>query len=256
MGILNVTPDSFADGGKYYAEDQAIKQGRKMIAEGADIIDIGGESTRPNATPIDPDIEANRVLSVIEALRDLKAPISIDSRNPEVIGRALAAGASIVNDVTALSNPESLAIAARHQAPVVLMHMQGTPQTMQQFPEYKNVVREICDYLLARADACLNAGIPKSHIVIDPGIGFGKSTEHNIEILQNLQAFKRLGFPLLIGASRKSFIARLSQDEAAQDRLPGSIAAAIHCAAEGADILRVHDVKETAQALAIGRALN
>ncbi len=255
MGILNVTPDSFYDGGKHYHIDAAIAQGRQMIGEGADIIDIGGESTRPGAQPIDPLTELERVIPVIHALRGEKATLSIDTRNAKVMDAAVKAGATMINDITALSgDPGSLGIAADSGIPVILMHMQGRPENMQQNPVYENVAEEVYEFLSRKMERCLRAGMKQDNIIVDPGIGFGKTAEHNMELLRSIPKFRELG-RVLIGVSRKSFIGQFSNNEPPQDRLPGSLAAAIHAAQNGADILRVHDVKETRQALAIAAFL-
>jgi dihydropteroate synthase len=255
MGIVNVTPDSFSDGGMYDTPAKAIAHGKHLIAEGADIIDIGGESTRPGANPITSYVEAHRILDVVEGLRHEGVPLSIDSRRTSVMERALDAGATMINDITALKDHESLELVAKRNVPIVLMHMQGTPETMQNAPYYKDAPGEVCAFLTARAEACIAAGISKDHIIVDPGIGFGKATEHSVEILRHLDQVVKLGYPVLIGVSRKSFIARLSRNEDPQDRLPGSLAATLWAVQKGASIVRVHDVKETRQALAVYSAL-
>lgn len=257
MGIVNVTPDSFSDGGDRYDAPAAIAAGRAMLAAGADILDIGGESTRPGADPVGIEEECARVLPVIEALAGEGALISIDSRHAEVMRRAVAAGAGIVNDVTALSgDPESLATVAELEVPVVLMHMQGEPRTMQADPRYEDVVAEVRDFLRGRAAACEAAGIARRAICIDPGIGFGKTVTHNLALLKHLDVLRDLGYPVLVGASRKSFIGKLSKGEAPKERLAGSLAVALTAAERGAAILRVHDVAETAQALAVWQAIS
>jgi dihydropteroate synthase len=252
MGIVNVTPDSFSDGGRFLDPERAVEHGRRLIADGADILDIGGESTRPGAKPITVQEEIDRVLPVIERLKDAGMPISIDTRHAEVMRTSLAAGAVILNDVTALTHdPESLGVAAASGGPVVLMHMQGEPGTMQDNPRYDDVIMDILDYLSGRIEACEAAGLPRTRLVADPGIGFGKAPGHNLELLEGLAAFHALGTSLLLGASRKRFIGALDPKADKEGRLGGSIAAALAGAARGAQILRVHDVRETVQALAV-----
>lgn len=256
MGILNVTPDSFADGGRYVDQAAAVAHARRMMEEGASFIDIGGESTRPGARPVPPHEEVERVVPVIEALRSEAAErsvtLSIDTRHAATMQAALAAGASMINDVTALTgDAQSLAVAASSRADVVLMHMAGEPQTMQQSPHYDNAALDIFDYLQARIAACEAAGIERERLLVDPGVGFGKLLQHNVDILRHLSLYRSLGAKVLLGASRKSFIATLSKKEPAGERLPGSIAVALIGAAAGVSILRVHDVAETAQALAV-----
>ncbi len=256
MGVVNVTPDSFSDGGLFASTEAAIAQGRRLAEEGADILDIGGESTRPGSEPVPEDEELRRVLPVVEALAADGHLVSIDTRRAGVMRAALAAGARIANDVTALAgDPESLDVAAGAGAAVVLMHMQGDPRTMQRDPHYGDVVAEVGDFLAARVEACVAAGIPRARICVDPGIGFGKTVEHNLALLRGLAALRPEGCALLVGASRKGFIGKLSRGEDTSRRLPGSLAVALHAAAAGADVLRVHDVAETRQALEIWRAL-
>ena len=253
MGIVNVTPDSFADGGRYLASDAAIAHAQQLEAEGADILDIGGESTRPGADPVDAEEEWRRVGPVIEALAPrTRARLSIDTRKAEVMRRAAQAGVHLINDVSALRHdPASLETAARTGLPVVLMHAQGDPRSMQDKPHYDDVVLDICDWLGARIEACEAAGIPRSRLIVDPGIGFGKTLAHNLGLLGCLSLFHGLGCAVLIGASRKSFIGRLTGTADADDRLPGSLAAALIGAAQGVQVLRVHDVAATRQALAV-----
>ena len=256
MGVVNVTPDSFSDGGLFASTEAAIAQGRRLAEEGADILDIGGESTRPGSEPVPEDEELRRVLPVVEALAADGHLVSIDTRRAAVMRAALAAGARIANDVTALAgDPDSLRVVAGAGAAVVLMHMQGEPRTMQRDPRYGDVVAEVAAFLAARVEACVAAGIPRARICVDPGIGFGKTVEHNLALLRGLPALRAEGCALLVGASRKGFIGKLSRGEDASRRLPGSLAVALHAAAAGADILRVHDVAETRQALGIWRAL-
>ena len=252
MGVVNVTPDSFSDGGQYLAPEAAIAHGLQLEAEGADILDVGGESTRPGAEPVSLEEECRRVLPVVEALaKQARAPVSIDTRNAEVMRRAADAGARIVNDVSALAHdPASLAFAARSGLPVVLMHAQGDPRTMQANPTYADVVLDVYDALQARVQACKAAGIGAERLIVDPGIGFGKTLAHNLSLLGSLTVFQGLGCPVLLGVSRKSFIARLT-GAGAGERLPGSLAGALLGAAQGVQILRVHDVAATRQALTV-----
>lgn len=250
MGIVNVTPDSF------FRKEQGVADGRKILEQGAHILDIGGESTRPKSEVIPPEEEIRRVIPVIEGLRDLAPFISVDTRNAKTMQAAIKAGATIINDVSALRHdPESVYVVAESGLPICLMHMQGTPQTMQNNPHYDNVVGEIMTFFEERVEFCLKHGIRKDNIVLDVGIGFGKTVQHNLEILRNLAKFRTLGFPLLLGCSRKSFIAAVSRDVAPQERLAGSLAAALWGMEQGIDIIRVHDVTETVQALAVWNAL-
>ncbi len=256
MGIVNVTPDSFSDGGDHAQADAAIAHGRRLLAEGADILDIGGESTRPGAEPVPVETEIARVVPVIRALAEEGAVISIDTRHAAVMKAAAMAGARIINDVTALTgDPDSLSVAAATGLPVVLMHIQGEPQTMQVAPCYGDVTAEVFDWLSARIGAAVAAGIARDRITIDPGIGFGKDLGHNVDLLARTAALHGLGCPLLIGVSRKRFIASLSKGEAPKDRVAGSIATALHTLGQGAHILRVHDVAATVQAVAVWQAL-
>jgi dihydropteroate synthase len=256
MGVLNVTPDSFSDGGRWFDTEQGIAHGRALLEAGADIVDIGGESTRPGAVPLAPSEEIRRVEPIVRALAHTGAVISIDTRHKLVMERALDAGARIVNDVSALTHdPESLGLVAGRGAAVVLMHMQGDPRTMQQDPVYDSVLIDVLEFLEARLEACVAAGIPREHIAVDPGIGFGKRVHHNLELLAGLAAFHTLGCAVVLGASRKSTIARLSRGEPPEARLPGSIAAALSAVQQGIQILRVHDVAETRQALAVWQAI-
>jgi len=257
MGIVNVTPDSFSDGGRFAGPDAAIAHGLSLVKDGADILDIGGESTRPGAEPVPLAQERTRVLPVIEGLRaQTDIPISIDTRKPEIAADAVAAGATIWNDVSALGfSADSLSIATRLDCEIVLMHAQGSPQTMQDNPTYDDVVGEVLTWLTERVQACRNAGIAESRLILDPGIGFGKTLAHNLDLMRGLDRVLSLGLPVLFGASRKRFIAALDRDGPADARLGGSIAAALHAAARGAAILRVHDVAQTRQALAVASAL-
>lgn len=258
MGILNVTPDSFSDGGTLDGIPGAVERARQMVAEGADILDIGGESTRPGAREVPVAEEVARTAPVIRVLREagIETPISIDTRKAKVAEAALAAGADLVNDVSALTWDPALArVTAEAGAPICLMHAQGTPQTMQEDPRYGDVLTEVYDWLAARIDHAVAQGIAPDRIITDPGIGFGKTLRHNLTLLQGLALFHSLGAPILLGASRKRFIGTLSGVDEAARRMPGSVAVALHAAAQGAQILRVHDVAETVQALALWRAL-
>jgi dihydropteroate synthase len=248
MGILNVTPDSFSDGGKYFNKERAVEQALRMQDEGADIIDIGGESTRPGAEKISVREEITRVVPVIEALvNKVNIPLSIDTYKAAVAEEAVSAGASIINDISGLRfDPQMPRVAARHNVPVVIMHIKGTPKNMQKSPSYKTLIPEVIDYLREGIEIARNAGIADDKIVIDPGIGFGKTLEHNLEIIKNLDEFSGLEKPVLIGPSRKSFIGRILGDLPVTERLEGTAAAIAICIFNGANIIRVHDVKEMA----------
>ena len=251
MGILNITPDSFSDGGKYLTLSEALKRAHEMIEEGADIIDIGGESTRPGSEPVSADEELKRIAPIIEALKkDSNIAISVDTYKPEVMREVIGMDVAMINDVFALTQPGAIDIIKKSNVGISLMHMQGTPMTMQVNPTYQNVVSEVQSFLKARADLLINEGIDKSNIILDPGFGFGKTFEHNIELLQGLESFQSLKLPLLVGLSRKSFIRKILSGEH-DDHLSGSISAAIFSVLKGAKILRVHDVKETKSALKI-----
>ncbi|MFN7746734.1 MAG: dihydropteroate synthase [Hyphomonadaceae bacterium] len=257
MGVINATPDSFSDGGQFLSVDAALAQARRLITQRADILDIGGESTRPGSDPVESGEELARVLPLIEAIRrESSIAISIDTRKPEVARAAVAAGAKCWNDVSALTfTPESMATAVALDVPVVLMHAQGDPKTMQQDPQYRDVTGEVLNFLVGRIGQAIQAGMKLSNIIVDPGIGFGKTLAHNLTLLQDMPRFVALGRPVLVGASRKRFIAALDQGAAVEDRLGGSIAAALYAAQQGAQILRVHDVAETRQALTVQKAL-
>lgn len=258
MGVVNVTPDSFSDGGQFFDPEAAIAHGLALVGDGADILDIGGESTRPGADEITVEEELARVIPVIEGLRakGVLAPLSIDTRKPEVARAAIDAGASIWNDVTALSfAPDSLETAAALSCDIVLMHAQGDPKTMQNDPHYDDVVEDVYAYLAGRIEACAKAGIAEIRLIVDPGIGFGKTLDHNLALLANLERFSVLGRPVLLGASRKRFIAALDRAEAATDRLGGSLAAVLAGARRGVKIVRVHDVAATRQALIVANAI-
>ncbi|HEY1752311.1 MAG TPA: dihydropteroate synthase [Caulobacteraceae bacterium] len=258
MGIVNVTPDSFSDGGRFLDAGAAAGHALRLIAEGADMLDIGGESTRPRAEPVSQDQEIARVVPVIEAVRRQSGiPISVDTMKPAVARAAIAAGATMWNDVTALGwSPESLPAAAALGCEVALMHMQGEPRTMQAAPRYGDVVAEVAGFLAARAEAAMAAGVAREKIWIDPGIGFGKTAKHSLALLRALDRIVALGFPVLLGASRKSAIAGIAGDRSREhQRLGGSLAVALAAARAGVAALRVHDVAETVQALAVARAI-
>ncbi len=255
MGVLNVTPDSFSDGGLNLSPAKAIQMGKAMWADGASIIDIGGESTRPGAASITLNQELARILPSITGLVRDNMRISVDTRHAAVMTRATEAGASIINDVNGLQGDGVMAAAAASKAPVVIMHMQGTPKTMQKSPGYDFAPIDIYEFLSKRVNAAIDAGIPASAIAVDPGFGFGKSVRHNLQLVNWLSLFQGLGVVVLFGASRKSAIAKLSKGEPAKDRLPGSLALATEAWRQGVHIIRVHDVAETAQALAIELAL-
>ncbi len=255
MGVLNITPDSFSDGGDFFSLDQAVERARRMVEDGAAIIDIGGESTRPGAAEVPLDEELRRVIPVIEALRpSLTVPISIDTRKPEIMRAAVTAGAGLINDVNALQAAGALEAAADLEVPVCLMHMRGSPETMQDKPVYRNVVEEVGDFLAARADACMAAGIARERILLDPGFGFGKTVEHNLQLLRHLDRLVAWGFPLLVGLSRKSLIGKLLGLPVDQ-RLVPSIALAVLAVWQGAAIVRAHDVRATREAIQMCQAV-
>ncbi|WP_448609216.1 dihydropteroate synthase [Geodermatophilus sp. URMC 60] len=250
-GILNVTPDSFSDGGRFDSLDRAVEHGRTLAAAGADLIDIGGESTRPGSRPPTLGEELDRVVPVVEALgRQVPVPLSVDTSRPEVMRAAVAAGASMVNDVRALQRPGALEAAAELGVPVCLVHMQRSPETMQENPRYRDVVVEVRTFLAERMRACLDAGIRQEHLVVDPGFGFGKTLTHNVALLASLDAFTGLGVPVMVGLSRKSLLGELT-GRTVGDRLPGSLAAALVAVQRGASVLRVHDVAATRDVLAV-----
>lgn len=258
MGVVNVTPDSFSDGGRFFDAAAALSHARRLIGEGADILDIGGESTRPGAEPVTADEEAARVAPLIAAIRaESDVAISVDTMKPAVARAAVRAGASIWNDITALTwAADSLQVAADLGCTVVLMHMQGEPRTMQDDPRYKDVVAEVHGFLADRARAAVTEGVAVDRIWLDPGIGFGKTLAHNLDLLRALPQLAALGYPVLSGVSRKGFIRAIDPDASvAADRLGGSLAAALWCAAHGAHVLRVHDVRETLQALKVWDAI-
>jgi len=251
MGILNITPDSFSDGGQYLTLDEALKRAHQMIEEGVDIIDIGGESTRPGSEPVSADEELKRITPIIEALKKKSdIAISVDTYKPQVMKAVINLDVAMINDVYALSQPGAIDTIKHSKVGICLMHMQGTPKTMQVNPHYTNVVSEVKLFLDARVKHLISEGIDKSRMILDPGFGFGKTFEHNIALLQNLESFESLKLPLLVGLSRKSFIRKILNGDY-DDHLSGSISAAIFSVIKGAKILRVHDVKETKSALKI-----
>ena len=250
MGIVNVTPDSFFDGGRHADARAAVASARRLADEGADLVDVGGESSRPGAAPVSTDEELARVLPVLEGLAGFPVPISVDTTRPEVMREALARGATMINDITALAAPGAVEALAGSGAAVCLMHMQGEPRTMQENPVYGDVVDEVRDFLAARAAACVAAGIARERIVVDPGFSFGKRTAHNLRLLAHLDAIVALGYPVLVGLSRKSSLGRIT-GETPDDRLPASVAAALLAVQRGAAIVRAHDVAATRDALAV-----
>jgi len=255
VGILNLTPDSFSDGGLFISRDQALKRAEEMISEGADIIDIGGESTRPGAETVSEAEELDRVIPVVEALAGTVPFISVDTTKAAVAEAAIKAGAHIINDIFGFHQSPDLAhIAAKHQAGAILMHIKGTPRTMQKNPEYDDLMEDILDWLVESIQIAENAGLPGDHLVVDPGIGFGKTLEHNLEILRRLGELSSLKVPILIGVSRKSFIGKIDGSHVT-NRLGGSLAAAVTSVLNGASIVRVHDVKETVQAMRLVDAI-
>lgn len=255
MGVLNVTPDSFSDGGLHRPPERALQRVRDLLAAGADIIDVGGESTRPGAQPVGEQEELDRVLPVIERIvRETPCLVSVDSRKAIVMDAACSAGACLINDVGALQAPGALEVAVRQRAAVCLMHMQGEPNSMQAAPQYEDVTDEVAEFLLGRALQCLEAGIAKDAIVLDPGFGFGKTLEHNLRLLARLDRIGALGYPVLVGLSRKSMIGRLT-GAPVEGRLAGSLAAALLAVGKGARIVRTHDVQETRHALNIIKAV-
>ena len=254
MGIVNITPDSFSDGGRHFNHADALARARQLIDEGADIIDIGGESTRPGAAEVPPDEEVRRVLPVVEALARTPIPLSVDTSKPEVMRAALAAGAAIINDVRALQQPGAAEAVAEHNCGVVLMHMQGTPGTMQQAPQYRDVTKDVVQFLAQRVQYARARGIDVRCIAIDPGFGFGKTDAHNFTLLAELSELKRMQVPIVVGLSRKSMLGRAS-GRGVDDRASASVAAALLAAERGADIVRVHDVAATRDALSVFKAM-
>ena len=255
MGILNVTPDSFSDGGRFNTLDAALAQAERMVGQGAAILDVGGESTRPGAQAVPVDEEMARVLPVIERLRaEFDIPVSIDTSKPELMRAAVAAGAGMINDVSALRAPGAVAAAAATGVPVCLMHMQGEPRTMQSAPQYDDVVADIIEYLDSRVTACVAGGIPRERLLVDPGFGFGKTLAHNLVLLRDLRELQRLGLPVLVGISRKSMLGAVT-GRAVDQREAASVAAAVMAVERGARIVRVHDVAATVDALRVWRAV-
>jgi dihydropteroate synthase len=257
MGIVNVTPDSFSDGAMFASADDAVAHGARLVDEGADLVDVGGESTRPGSDPIEADEELLRIVPVIEGLVKARpgTPLSIDTRKPEVASAALGAGASVVNDIAGGRNSALLETVSRTRAGVVLMHMLGEPTTMQDDPRYDDVVAEVHEFLRERIEAAVFAGIPEERICIDPGIGFGKTVDHNLALLRAVPALRLLGAAIMVGASRKGFIGTLTGVEDPAARLEGSLAVAVLAAAHGADLVRVHDVEATVRALKVADAV-
>ena len=257
MGIVNVTPDSFSDGGMFEDADAAVSHGLRLLEEGADVLDVGGESTRPGSDPVSEDEERGRVLPVLEGLRR-EAPealLSVDTRKAAVASEALAAGADVVNDIGAGTDPDMFDVVASAGAAMVLMHMQGEPATMQADPHYDDVVAEVRGFLAGRIEAAVAAGIGRDRLCIDPGIGFGKHLEHNLALLRSIGSFRELGVPVLAGVSRKRFIGELSGSDDPADRLEGSVAGAVWCASQGVELVRVHDVGPTVRALRVVDAI-
>ncbi|HKO69040.1 MAG TPA: dihydropteroate synthase [Burkholderiaceae bacterium] len=254
MGIVNVTPDSFADGGRYFDHTHALAHARQLIDQGADIIDIGGESTRPGAAEVSPDEERRRVVPLLDALAGVATPLSVDTSKPEVMRAALAAGAAIINDVQALQQPAAADVVAEHSCGVVLMHMQGTPGTMQQAPYYRDVTKDVVQFLAQRLQYARSRGIDMRCIAIDPGFGFGKTDAHNFTLLAELSEFERMQVPIVVGLSRKATLGRASS-RAVDDRVSASVAAALLAAERGANVVRVHDVAATRDALSVLQAM-
>ena len=255
MGILNVTPDSFSDGGQWFDRESALRHAHEMADEGADLIDVGGESSRPGAAEVSLQQELDRVIPLVESIgAETGLPVSVDTSKPEVMSAAVAAGAAMINDVYAFRRPGALETVAALKVPVCIMHMQGTPRDMQRQPHYQDVTREVLDFLTDRARACQQVGISAERIIIDPGFGFGKTLQHNIELFHHLDAFVATGYPVLVGISRKSMLGQITGRQVEQ-RIPASAAAALLAAQAGATILRVHDVAETIDALKVLDAL-
>ncbi len=254
MGVLNVTPDSFSDGGRFSSLDAAITQAELMIESGVDMIDIGGESTRPGSPPLSIDEELRRVMPVLYALRDCGKPISVDTRRSEVMREAMIAGVDMINDITGFRDEDSLSLLRDSDCALCIMHMQGSPQTMQHEPSYDDVVREVSEFLLQRVAAAVSEGIDRRRLCVDPGFGFGKTLEHNLDLLANVERIQKdLSLPLLVGLSRKSMIGKLT-DKPVEQRMAGSIAAALYAIGQGARIVRVHDVAETIDAINVWQA--
>lgn len=255
MGIVNVTPDSFADGGRFAGPDEAIAHGRRLVGEGADLLDVGGESTRPGSEPVDAAEEERRVVPVIAGLAHLGVPVSVDTRKPTVARAAIAAGATVVNDVSGARDPAMFDVVRETGAGLVLMHMRGEPRSMQEAPTYDDVVGEVRSYLRGRVEAALFAGVAAEQIAVDPGIGFGKDLGHNLLLLRDLAALADLGRPVLVGPSRKRFLGTLLGDLPVEDRLEGTAGAVAWLAAVGADVVRVHDVREMVRVVRVVDAI-
>jgi dihydropteroate synthase len=260
MAVLNVTPDSFSDGGNYFVQQKVdvglcCQRVEQMLAEGASIIDIGGESTRPGAKPVSTQEEMDRVLPVIEAIKDFDVVISLDSSSPVVMLEAARLGIGLINDIRALQREGAMQVAANSQLPVCLMHMQGQPETMQERPEYRNIVTDVGNFFSERIESCLKAGIKKDNLLIDPGFGFGKTLEHNLKLLAGLSQFGMLGLPILAGLSRKSMVSQLLGNKPVEQRLAGSLALAVMAIERGVWIVRAHDVQETVDAVKIASAI-
>ena len=257
MGVLNVTPDSFSDGGEFFGVEPAVAQAEKMFDEGAQVIDVGGESTRPGSEPVSPEEELRRVLPVIEGMVSARPDsiVSIDTYRSSVAEAALDAGARAVNDVTALGDPRMAGLMAERGCPIILMHMLGEPKSMQQHPRYEDVVREVRDFLAERAQQAIRAGVQLENIILDPGIGFGKTPEHNLRLLKRLDSLVELGFPVLVGVSRKSFLGKITGSEDPKSRLFGTVAANVLAYERGASLFRVHDVRANKEALAVAAAI-
>jgi dihydropteroate synthase len=258
MGILNVTPDSFSDGGEFFGVKPAVAQAEKMLDEGAHIIDVGGESTRPGSDPVSPEEELRRVIPVIQGILESRpeAIVSIDTYRASTAEAALDAGARVFNDVTALRGDSKMAgLVAERGCPVVLMHMLDEPKSMQRNPRYEDVVREVRDFLAGRAEHAVNAGVREENVILDPGIGFGKTLRHNLELLNSLNVFVELGFPVLVGASRKSFLGKILGSDDAGDRLFGTVATSVVAYERGATLFRVHDVRANKEALEVAAAV-
>ena len=257
MGVLNVTPDSFSDGGEFFNVEPAVVQAEKMFDEGAQVIDVGGESTRPGSDPVSPEEELSRVLPVIHGMLSARPDsiVSIDTYRSSVAEAALDAGAGAVNDVTALGDPRMAGLMAERGCPIILMHMLGEPKSMQQHPRYEDVVREVRDFLAERAQQAIRAGVELQNIILDPGIGFGKTPEHNLKLLKRLDSLVELGFPVLVGVSRKSFLGKITGSEDPKSRLFGTVAANVLAYERGASLFRVHDVRANKEALAVAATI-
>jgi dihydropteroate synthase len=258
MGILNVTPDSFSDGGEFFGVEPAVAQAEKMLDEGAHMIDVGGESTRPGSDPVSPEEELRRVLSVVRGILEVRpeTTISIDTYRASTAEAILDAGARVVNDVTALrGDPKMAGLVAERGCPVVLMHMLGEPKSMQRDPRYEDVVREVRDFLAGRTEYVASAGVREENVILDPGVGFGKTLRHNLQLLNNLDVFVELGFPVLVGASRKSFLGKILGSEDAGDRLFGTVATSVVANERGATLFRVHAVRANKEALEVAAAV-